>query len=152
VFGQLCAAFSAAVGRLGHYLVFEGEKYTAEKRQENTEDLEQAEGLVEDEVVEGGDDDERAVDDGVRDACDADTRGDVGKDDGDGCAEADGQRADDVDQGQRGDEQGLPSALNEERDHSQKATGEKEAEADAESVLGELHNMLEDEQLTSERH
>ena len=56
--GQLRPAFPAAVGRLGHYLVFEGEKYAAEKRQENTEDLEQAEGLVEDEVVEGGDDDE----------------------------------------------------------------------------------------------
>jgi len=86
VFGQLCPAFPAAVGRLSHYLVFEGEKHAAEKRQENTEDLEQAEGLVEDEVVEGGDDDERAVNDGVGDASDADARGDVGKDDGDGCA------------------------------------------------------------------
>jgi len=100
--------------RFGNYLVFEGEKDTAEKRQQNTEDLEQAEGLVEDEVVEGGDDDERAMNDGVGDASDANTRGGVGKDDGDGCAEADGERADDINQGQRSDEQRLPGALNEE--------------------------------------
>ena len=112
--GQLCPAFPAAVRRLGYYLVFEGEKHAAEKCQENTKDLEQAEVLVEDEVVEGGDDDERAVNDGVGDASDADTRGDVGKDDGDGCAEADGEWADDVYQGQSGDEQGLPCTLNEE--------------------------------------
>ena len=54
------------------------------------------------------------MNDGVGDASDADTRGDVRKDDGDGCAEADGERADDVDQGQSGDEQGLPCTLNEE--------------------------------------
>ena len=54
------------------------------------------------------------MNDGVGDASDADTRGDVRKDDGDGCAEADGEWADDVDQGQSGDEQGLPSALNKE--------------------------------------
>ena len=53
------------MGRLGHYLVFEGEKDPAEKRKQNTEDLEQAEGLVKDEVIEGGDDDERAMNDGV---------------------------------------------------------------------------------------
>jgi hypothetical protein len=114
VLSQLCPAFPAAVGRLGHYLVFEGEKYTAEKRQENTEDLEQAEGLVEDEVVEGGDDDERAMNDGVGDASDADASGYVGKDNGDGCAEADGERADDINQGQRSDKQRLPGTLNEE--------------------------------------
>ena len=100
--------------RFGNYLILEGEKDPAEKRQQNTEDLEQAEGLVEDEVVEGGDDDERAMNDGVRDTSDTDTRGDVGKDDGDGCAEADGERADDINQGQCSDEQRLPGTLYEE--------------------------------------
>lgn len=140
------------MGRLGHYLIFEGEKDSAEKCQQNTEDLEQAEGLVKNEVVEGGDDDERAMDDGVGDTSDADACGDVGKDDGDGCAEADSEWAKDINQGQRGDEQRLPGTLNEERYHSHKATGEKEAETDAESVLSELHYVLEDEQLTSERN
>ena len=102
------------MGRLGNYLVFEGEKDPAEKRQQNTENLEKAEGLVEDEIVEGCDDDERAMNDGVGDPSDADTRSDVGKDDGDGCAEADGERADDINQGQRSDEQRLPGTLYEE--------------------------------------
>jgi hypothetical protein len=102
------------MGRFGNYLILEGKKDSAEKCQQNTEDLEQAEGLVEDEVVEGGDDDERAMNDGVGDTSDTDTCGDVGKDDGDGCAEADGERADDINQGQCSDEERLPGTLNKE--------------------------------------
>ena len=48
------STLSAPMGCLRHNLVFESQQYTAHYRQEDTQDLEQAEGLVKNKVVEGG--------------------------------------------------------------------------------------------------
>ena len=137
---------------LSHNLAFESEEHASENRQYDTQDLQETKCLVEDEVVKGGYDDQGAVNNWVRDTCNADTSCDVRQYDCQRGAQPDDQGSYYVYQWQSRNQQGLSDALDYQRDDSHESAREEEPEADAEGVLCVLHHMLEDQKLAAEGH